>query len=202
MAMLVPLVLIAGLVIALDEGKEELGRDVIADQNRQQADGSAASGGSDREATTSAKPHLVRIGTFDQPLYVTAPPGDRRRIFVVEQPGRIRVIVGGKVKARPFLDISGRVTSGGEQGLLSMAFAPDYRTSGRFYVYFNDRNGEHSGAGVPPVAQQPEPCQRLLGPPDPVLAPAVLESQRRDVAVRPRRPSLCGDGRRRGRRRS
>jgi glucose/arabinose dehydrogenase len=85
---------------------------------------------------------LRRIGTFDSPVYVTAPPGDRRRLFVVEQGGRIRVLVDGRRRATPFLDIAGQVTAGGEQGLLSMAFAPDYATSGLFYVYFTDRNGD------------------------------------------------------------
>src|SRR5215210_4576626 len=85
---------------------------------------------------------LARIGTFDQPLYVTAPPGDRRRIFVVEKGGRIMVVRGGRKLRRPFLDLRGRVTTGSEQGLLSMAFAPDYASSGRFYVYFTDTNGD------------------------------------------------------------
>ena len=84
---------------------------------------------------------LQSIGRFSSPLYVTAPRGDRRRIFVVEQEGRIRVVRGGKVLARPFLDIRRLVTAGGEQGLLSMAFAPDYTGSGRFYVYYTDRGG-------------------------------------------------------------
>jgi glucose/arabinose dehydrogenase len=85
---------------------------------------------------------LVRIGTFDSPLYVTAPPGDRSRVFVVQQGGRIRVVVNGRRAARPFLDITGSVVSGGEQGLLSMAFAPDYARSGRFYVNYTDNNGD------------------------------------------------------------
>jgi glucose/arabinose dehydrogenase len=82
---------------------------------------------------------LVRVGTFHSPLYVTSPPGDRRREFVVEQGGAIRVIRDGKRLAKPFLDIRRLVTSGGEQGLLSLAFAPDYATSRRFYVYYTDR---------------------------------------------------------------
>jgi glucose/arabinose dehydrogenase len=85
---------------------------------------------------------LKRIGTFAAPVYVTAPPGDRRRLFVVEQPGRIRVVVDGRLRRRPFLDIRGRVRSGGEQGLLSMAFAPDYARSGRFYVDYTDNHGD------------------------------------------------------------
>ncbi len=85
---------------------------------------------------------LVRVGRFDAPLYVTAPPGDRRRVFVVEQGGRIMVVRGGRRLAQPFLDIRSQVTAGGEQGLLSMAFAPDYAQSRRLYVYFTDRGAQ------------------------------------------------------------
>ena len=84
---------------------------------------------------------LQSIGRFDSPLFVTAPPGDRRRVFVVEQGGRIRVLVGGRKRATPFLDIRSQVQEGSEQGLLSLAFAPDYARSGRFYVYFTDNSG-------------------------------------------------------------
>jgi glucose/arabinose dehydrogenase len=79
---------------------------------------------------------LVQIGTFDQPLYVTSPPGDRRRLFVVGQAGVITVVRGAKKLAKPFLDVSAQVSAGGEQGLLGLAFAPDYKASGLFYVYF------------------------------------------------------------------
>ena len=82
---------------------------------------------------------LQRIGVFSQPVYLAAAPGDRGRLFVVERAGRIILLVRGRRRGRPFLDISGQVNSGGgEQGLLSMAFAPDYQTSGRFYVYYTD----------------------------------------------------------------
>ena len=83
---------------------------------------------------------LKRIGTFDDPVLVTAPPGDERRVFVVEQTGRIRLLLGGKRVARPFLDLRNDVIAGGEQGLLGLAFAPDYSRSGRFYVYFTGRD--------------------------------------------------------------
>jgi glucose/arabinose dehydrogenase len=63
-------------------------------------------------------------------------------LFVVEQGGRIRVVRGGRVLRAPFLDISSRVVSGGEQGLLGLAFAPDYGRSGRFYVNYTDVNGD------------------------------------------------------------
>jgi glucose/arabinose dehydrogenase len=84
---------------------------------------------------------LVTVGTFAQPLYVTAPPGDRRRVFVVEKGGTIRIVRGGRTLATPFLDLSGKVSTGSEQGLLSMAFAPDYAHSGRFYVDYTDTSG-------------------------------------------------------------
>jgi glucose/arabinose dehydrogenase len=83
---------------------------------------------------------LLRLGSFDEPTYLAAPRGDRRR-FVVERPGRIRVVKRGKVLRTPFLDISSEVTTGGESGLLSMAFPPDYADSGRFYVYYTDSAG-------------------------------------------------------------
>jgi glucose/arabinose dehydrogenase len=85
---------------------------------------------------------LVRIGTFAAPTYLTAPPRDRRRLFVVEQRGAIRVVRDGRRLRRPFLDLRSEVLAGGERGLLSMAFAPDYATSRRFYVYFTSRDGD------------------------------------------------------------
>jgi glucose/arabinose dehydrogenase len=93
-----------------------------------------------RDAARGVK--LRRIGMFDSPVYVTQPRGERRRLFVVEQGGRVRVVRDGRVLERPFLDISDRVVSGGEQGLLSLAFAPDYASSGRFYVDYTDRAGD------------------------------------------------------------
>ena len=83
---------------------------------------------------------LLRLGNFNEPTYLTAPRGDRRR-FVVERAGTIRVVQGGRVRGQPFLDITDRVTTGGESGLLSMAFARDYASSRRFYVYYTDQQG-------------------------------------------------------------
>ena len=97
----------------------------------------------DRVANESAgSVRLVRVGLFRLPVHVTGPPGDPSRVMVVERDGRIRVVKDGKVQARPFLDIRRRVSSSHEQGLLSMAFAPDYAESGLFYVYFTDRAGD------------------------------------------------------------
>ena len=79
------------------------------------------------------------VGDFNAPTYMAAPPGDTHRLFVVQQGGQIALVKDGSVLAQPFLDISSEVHYvGGEQGLLSMAFAPDYATSHRFYVYYTD----------------------------------------------------------------
>jgi glucose/arabinose dehydrogenase len=95
-------------------------------------------------ATPSAarRVRLRKVADFDNPVYVTSPPGDRARQFVVEQRGRVMVVRDGRKLGTPFLDIRSQVTSGGEQGLLSIAFAPDYADSGLFYVYFTDRSGD------------------------------------------------------------
>ena len=99
------------------------------------------------EPTATAAPaargvRLKRIGEFDDPLYVTAPPEDRERQFVVERAGRVLIVRGGRTRERPFLDIRDRITAGAEQGLLSLAFAPDYARSRRFYVYYTDTAGD------------------------------------------------------------
>jgi glucose/arabinose dehydrogenase len=85
---------------------------------------------------------LVEIGSFEAPVFVAQPPRERRDLYVVEQGGRVILVDDGEVASEPFLDISGDVTAGGEQGLLSIAFAPDYEQSGRFYVDFTDTEGD------------------------------------------------------------
>jgi len=91
------------------------------------------------EAAQATGVQLRTVGSFTQPLYVTGAPGDTRRLFVIEQGGRVMVVRGGKKLATPFLDIRSLVTAGGEQGLLSIAFPKDYAKSGRFYVYYTDK---------------------------------------------------------------
>ena len=144
-AVLAPALVIALLVLAAC-GSDDSSAEATATQRE-----SAATTASSAETeTTRARPsaadgvRLVDVGRFDQPVYVTAPPGDTRRIFVVEQGGTIRIVRGGKRLSRPFLDLRSRVVSGGEQGLLSMAFAPDYARTRRFYVNYTDRGGTQS----------------------------------------------------------
>ena len=84
---------------------------------------------------------LTKIGTFDRPVLVTAPTGDPR-LFVVEQTGTIRVVdADGTILSEPFLDIRDRVHLSSEPGLLGLAFAPDYATSGLAYVIYNSQSG-------------------------------------------------------------
>jgi hypothetical protein len=85
---------------------------------------------------------VVATGLAD-PVYLTAPPGASDGLFIVERGGRIRVVRDGSLLATPFLDIKARVGSaGGEQGLLSMAFHPDYDANGDFYVDYTDTGGD------------------------------------------------------------
>jgi glucose/arabinose dehydrogenase len=78
---------------------------------------------------------------LDQPVYLTTPAGDPR-LFIVEQPGRIRVVEDGKLIDKPFLDIVSKVGSGGERGLLSVAFHPQYRSNGFLFVNYTDKKGD------------------------------------------------------------
>ena len=75
------------------------------------------------------------------PLYLTAPPADLARLFVVEKTGGIRIVKDGVLLPDPFLDLSAQVSSGSEQGLLGLAFDPDYATTGRFVVHYTDLAG-------------------------------------------------------------
>jgi glucose/arabinose dehydrogenase len=97
-------------------------------------------------APAGAALHAARLGTFDTPVYPVQAPGELGRLFVVEQGGRIELIDHGTTLPKPFLDISGRVLApndpdgGGEQGLLSVAFPPNYQTTRRFYVYYTNND--------------------------------------------------------------
>ena len=84
-------------------------------------------------ASAQAAPRLVEIGRFSSPVPVASPPNDPR-VVVVEQGGRIRIAGGG-----PFRDLTTDTYAGSERGLLSMAFAPDFATSGRFFVFLTSR---------------------------------------------------------------
>jgi glucose/arabinose dehydrogenase len=110
---------------------------------------------------------LEQLGEFDQPVYVTQPAGERSHLYVVEQCGRVQRIPSAGGTASVFLDISDRVTCGGEQGLLSIAFAPDHRESGLLYAYYTDTEGdqriaEYRRSREDPATAAPESERELL----------------------------------------
>jgi len=126
-------------------------------------------GGKGGVLTVSAPPAfaLVPVGTFDSPDLLTAPPGDTHRLFVVQQNGVIRELLDGSLLPTPFLDITSLVLNGDENGLLSMVFAPDYATSGKFYVYYNDHNGnvhlvEYRRSASDPDVADPSSARQVL----------------------------------------
>lgn len=97
-------------------------------------------------AAQALKARLVASG-FTQPVFAASPPGDLQRLFVLEQSGKIKILRNGVVLATPFLDLGAtgldRIVSGGERGLLGLAFHPDYASNGYFFV-----NYTAAGAGA------------------------------------------------------
>jgi len=85
--------------------------------------------------------HVVAQG-LTKPLFLTSAPGDSSRLFIVDQDGRIRIVRNDTLLATPFLDLSGHVSSGSEQGLLGLAFHPNYRTTGWLYVDYTNVTGD------------------------------------------------------------
>jgi glucose/arabinose dehydrogenase len=126
-----------GLVSGLAEGQVEI-----------RATTETITGSITLTVTAAPSPGPVTLGLqaiaqgLDFPLYLTSPPGDDR-LFIVQKEGAIRVIKGGTVQDAPFLDLTHTVQSeGGEQGLLGLAFPPDYASSGRFIVHYIDLSGD------------------------------------------------------------
>jgi len=81
-------------------------------------------------------------GGLDSPLGISSTASEPDRLYVVEQPGLVRVVENGELLPDPFLDVQDQVVSGGEQGLLSLAFDPEYESTGLFYVNYTDTNGD------------------------------------------------------------
>ncbi|QOY95077.1 PQQ-dependent sugar dehydrogenase [Massilia sp. UMI-21] len=110
------------------------------------------------------------VANLDNPTYLTAPPGDPR-LFVLERAGRIRIVQNGATLAIPFLDIGGRVFTGGEGGLLSMAFDPQFTRNGYFYLYYTDLQQniviERFTAGANPDLADPTSSLVILRIPHP-----------------------------------
>jgi glucose/arabinose dehydrogenase len=116
---------------------------------------------------------LKKIGNFDHPVYIAGAPGFPKLLFVVEQPGRVSVLRNGHALPQPFLDLRRKVGDGGERGLLSIAFPPDYAASGSFYVYYNDTAGNiriDEFKRRSPTRAAPGSQREVIGIPHPVNA--------------------------------
>ena len=114
-------------------------------------------GGSDSSGTGSTavqqtpagngQVQLVKVGDFDQPDYITEPPGSAD-LYVVERQGAVRIVRDGQVVSTPALDITDQVDSDGEeQGLLSVAFPPDFQTSRLVYAYYTGNDQDQHVVG-------------------------------------------------------
>jgi glucose/arabinose dehydrogenase len=102
-------------------------------------------GGASPPPATSNSLRLQTVtAVLSSPVFLTAPTGDVGRLFIVEQGGLIRILnsLDGTPRATPFLDVAGLIVTGGEQGLLGMAFDPNYAGNGRFYIYYTNTAGD------------------------------------------------------------
>lgn len=100
-----------------------------------------ASGAAGSDARTALRLTVFASG-FSSPVHVAAPRNEPGKLYVVEQGGTIQVLVNGKRRATPFLNVSSLIRSGDEQGLLSVAFHPSYAKNKRFYVNYTDLRGD------------------------------------------------------------
>lgn len=91
------------------------------------------------ESFAGVKLQVVASG-LDNPVSITFSPSDKDKFYVIEQKGVIRVVENGVVSSTPFLDIESQVTSGGEMGLLGLAFHPRYAENGRYFVNYTAKN--------------------------------------------------------------
>ncbi len=99
-------------------------------------------------ATGGTDIHSIRVASgLQAPVFLTAPPLDPHRLFVLEQDGRIRIIKNGILLPTPFLSIESLANGGAntEQGLLGMAFHPNYESNGRFFVSYTRSGGGAAG---------------------------------------------------------
>jgi len=117
-----------------------------------------------QSASSASKPTLrTVVNSLSSPVYVTNAHDGSNRLFILEQAGRIKVLQPGSNTPTVFLDIVSRVLSGGERGLLGLAFHPQYSTNRRFFVYYTRQTDGtiviaeyHTSASDPNVADSTE----------------------------------------------
>jgi glucose/arabinose dehydrogenase len=121
---------------------------------------------------------LQRIAQLREPVYLTQPPGQSSRLYVVQKRGAVRIIANDRLLTRPFLDIHRLVEHhgrSGDPGMAAVAFPPDYPRTGRFYVSYNNRRDDlqvdefHRRADNPLLAD-PSSRRPILSIPEPTRA--------------------------------
>lgn len=107
---------------------------------------------------------LVQVASgLEFPTYLTAPPGDTSRLFVTEKAGTVRIIRQSALLSQPFLDLRPEVSSGGERGLLSLAFHPDFAQNRRFFLYLTNQAGDVEVREYRASASEPERADPASG---------------------------------------
>jgi len=121
---------------------------------------------------------LQRIAQLREPVYLTQPPGQNSRLYVVQKRGAVRIVANDHLLARPFLDIHRLVKHngpGGDPGMAAVAFPPDYGRTGHFYVSYNNRRDnlqvdEFSRSADNPLVADPNSRRSVLSIPEPTQA--------------------------------
>jgi glucose/arabinose dehydrogenase len=121
---------------------------------------------------------LERIARLREPVYLTQPPGQSSRLYVVQKRGAVRIISNDRLLPRPFLDIHRLVKHngpGGDPGMAAIAFPPDYARTGRFYVSYNNRGDalqvdEYRRSAADPLVADPSSRRPILTIPEPTPA--------------------------------
>ena len=161
-------------------GRDAAGRDAQTD-DAAQADGSTGrdagtrrDGGVSGDCADAPLPALmtqeVADERFDSPVFVTSAPGDFDRLFVVEKPGRIKIVRDGRILGSSFLEIG--VATVDEQGLLGLAFHPNYAANGRFFVFYTPNGSganivaEYRRSDADPDRADPTEVRRIVDIPD------------------------------------
>ena len=115
----------------------------VHDDSSTAAIGAAASGASIAASPTDAHIKLtLRASGLSNPVFVTTAHDGSGRLFIVEKTGRIKIYSNGHVLATPFLNLSGKVSTGSEQGLLGLAFHPNFKTNRKLYVNYTRADGD------------------------------------------------------------
>src|SRR5687767_6968679 len=97
------------------------------------------------------------VSGLTQPIFIANAGDGSNRLFIVERLGRVLIVKDGSLLATPFLDIQSLVNHGGsEQGLLTLAFHPNYETNGLFYTVYTDGNGSLALARFSRFANNPD----------------------------------------------